>query len=151
MEEPLRQQGIDPASYDLTEAIKGGWDPKRVEIPAGTELKAAAPADPKYIPKWGAFEELDMDWYYRGNQIAPGWREVTEPLPIYEYTIRVEEKTPAVMSRVADQSQNAKAPAPPRAPDEPPKFQYWNPAGLGKPEQGRLIGYINPDGSFEPL
>jgi hypothetical protein len=122
--------------------MEGRARSKLVNIPHGRTLKAAGPEQLR-VAKWGAFEELDLG-YTRGNQLDPSWynKNATGPLPFYEYSIRVDNPTPAVMSKIADQ---------PGAPTRigPPKFQYYNPAGLGTPIRGRLIGYIHPDGKIE--
>jgi len=112
--------------------------PKLVRVPAGRTLYAAGPPD-KTTMRWGAFEEQDADWYQRGNQLDSEWytRDTDQPVPIYEYSITLTEATPAVMGKVSDQ---------PGAPSQigPAKFQYYNPAGFGRPIRGRFLGYWNP-------
>ncbi len=112
--------------------------PKLVTVPAGRVLHSAGPMS-KTSMVWGAFEELDADWYGRGNQLDPSWYAThgTAPVAIYEYHVTLTSPTPAVMSKVADQ---------PGAPLRigPPKFQYYNPAGFGTPARGRLLGHWAP-------
>jgi len=86
--------------------------------------------------RWGGFEELDADWYERGNQLEQDWYTISaaDPVEIYEYHTTIGRQTPAVMGKVADQPGAA-----PRI--GPPKFQYYNPTGLGRPERGRLLGH----------
>ncbi len=108
--------------------------PKIVTIPVGRVLHAAGPAD-KDSMVWGAFEELDADWYRRGNQLDPSWyaRHGTATASIFEYHVVLTKPTPAVMSKVVDQPGAA-------ARIGPLKFQYYNPAGFGPPVRGRLLG-----------
>ena len=116
--------------------------PKLVEVPVGRELFAAGPAG-KSRMDWGAFEENDFGWYFRGNQLDPSWYvgHGEHPTPIYEYRTTVEPETRAVMSKVAPQQGAPERP-------EPAKFQFYSPLGLGTPIQGRLLGYLQPDGTF---
>ena len=46
--------------------------PKLVTVPTGRSLYAVGPSD-KTAMRWGAFEELDADWYDSGNQLDPDW------------------------------------------------------------------------------
>jgi hypothetical protein len=112
--------------------------PRIVIIPAGRILHAAGPAG-KPTMVWGAFEEMDAEWYSRGNQLDPSWYTPpgTAPVPIYEYYITLTKPTPAVMSKVADQPGAATRIG-------PPKFQFYNPSGFGPPLQGRLLGKWKP-------
>ena len=116
--------------------------PKLVRIPAGRELFAAGPAS-KQSMEWGAFEELDVEWYLRGNQLDPSWYQAAEDgsVAIYQFAVVIASPTPAVMSKVADQPG-----APPRL--GPPKYQYYSPAGLGNPVKKHLLGHLRRDGSF---
>lgn len=118
-------------------AREGCIGPKLVQIPVGRRLYGAG-SELKATMEWGAFEELDLDWYLAGNQLVAEWylKARTPPISIYEYQVRVEVPTHAVMSKVADQ---------PGAPGRvgPMKFQYYNPAGLGDPIRGRVLGYLS--------
>ena len=118
--------------------------PKVVTIPAGRELYAAGPSN-KDRMEWGAFEENDIGWYLQGNQLDPIWYTAkrTDRTALYEYHVALRTPTVAVMSKVASQSG-----APLRG--EPSKFQFYSPLGLGKPTRGRLLGYLEIDGSFTP-
>ena len=108
--------------------------PKLVHIPAGRVLYAAGPAG-KPSMQWGAFEEGDLEWYQRGNQLDPTWyrQPGLPPVDMYEFSVTLTASAPAVMSKVADLTGLA-----PRI--GPSKFQYYNPAGLGLPQRGRLLG-----------
>jgi len=125
-------------------AKEGCVAPKLVVVPAGRALYAAGTAA-KRTMEWGAFEELDADWYLRGNQLDLDWyvRSTMERIPIYEYAVVLAAPTPAIMSKVADQ---------PGSPARrgPSKFQYFNPAGLGTPQRRRLLGYLRADGTLQP-
>lgn len=125
-------------------AREGCVAPKLVKIPAGRALYAVGPAT-KQTMQWGAFEEYDVGWYLQGNQLDPVWYMAVraERVAIYEYEVVLTEPTSAIMSKVADQ---------PGAPARqgPAKFQYYTPAGLGPPIRKRLLGYLQPDGSFLP-
>jgi hypothetical protein len=125
-------------------AKHGCIGPKLVTIPAGRALYAAGTAA-KDTMHWGAFEELDAEWYLQGNQLDPNWYvcRPAERVAIYEYEVVLTEPTLAVMSKVADQSG-----APGRK--GPAKFQYYNPAGFGALVQRRLLGYLLPDGTLVP-
>ena len=116
--------------------------PKLVTIPVGRALYAAGPAT-KSAMDWGAFEENDIGWYLQGNQLDPRWYLRGDRVPLYEFTVVVTQPTRAVMSKVATQSG-----APDR--DEPSKFQFYSPVGLGTPVRGRLLGYLDADGRFSP-
>jgi len=124
---------------------EGCATPRLVNVPEGRELYAAGP-DGKSRMDWGAFEENDLGWYFRGNQLDPSWysKSPQNRVPIYEYRIVVGAGVRAVMSKVASQRG---APARP----EPAKFQFYCPVGLGAPARGRLLGHIEPDGAFTPL
>lgn len=117
-------------------AKKGCRDPKIVTIPVGRKLYGAGP-ETKHTMEWGAFEELDSDWYLRGNQLNPHWyiKGSADKVAVFKYSVTIKEPTPAVMSKVVDQ------PAAPRRVG-PQKFQYYNPAGVGKPIRGRFLGYL---------
>ena len=121
---------------------QGCLAPKLITIPAGRALYAAGPAI-KQTMQWGAFEELDVEWYLQGNQLDPSWygADRRERVAIYEYEIVLTQPTPAVISKVADQRGAL-------ARQGPPKFQFYTPAGLGSPLRKRLLGYLEPDGSF---
>jgi hypothetical protein len=108
--------------------------PKLVHIPAGRVLYSAGPFD-KPSMQWGAFEEGDLEWYQRGNQLDPTWyrRPGLPAAEMYEFSITLSAPVPAVMSKVADIAGVA-----PRL--GPSKFQYYNPAGLGVPARGRVLG-----------
>lgn len=108
--------------------------PKLVHIPPGRVLYAAGP-DGKPSMQWGAFEEGDLEWYQRGNQLDPTWYRARglAPVQMYEYSVTISATMPAVMSKVADLSGLS-----PRI--GPSKFQYYNPAGLGAPVRGRSLG-----------
>jgi hypothetical protein len=117
--------------------IAACMEPKLVTVPAGRILYAAGPMG-KTSMLWGAFEELDADWYRRGNQLDPSWYgQGNEPVAIYEYRVTLARPIPAIMSKVADQPGVL-----PRI--GPPKFQYFNPAGFGRPIRGRLLGHWAP-------
>jgi len=117
-------------------AKTGCKDPKIVTIPVGRKLYGPGP-DKKHSMEWGAFEELDTDWYLRGNQSDPVWyiKSLLDQIAMFEYSVTIKEPTPAVMSKVVDQLG-----APRRV--GPQKFQYYNPCGLGKPIRGRFLGYL---------
>lgn len=119
--------------------------PKGVEIPEGRELFAAGP-EGKERMDWGAFEENDLGWYFRGNQLDPSWYagRPQERIPIYEYKAVVRTGVRAVMSKVTLQ---------PGAPErlEPAKFQFYSPMGLGVPVKGRLLGFLEPEGTYYPV
>jgi hypothetical protein len=117
--------------------------PKLVKIPAGRLLYAAGTVA-KESMQWGAFEELDVGWYLQGNQLDPAWYRNAERIAIYEYEVVLTEETPAIMSKVADQPN-----APPRV--GPAKYQFYSPAGLGRPVRKRLLGYLERDGSFRTV
>src|SRR5690242_11781224 len=108
-------------SPDVMNACIG---PKLVRLPAGRVLFSAGPVDKPMMP-WGAFEEGDLEWYQRGNQLDPTWyrRPPGPPVAMYEYTAAIMKETPAVMSKVSDLAGIA-----PRI--GPSKFQYYNPAGF---------------------
>jgi hypothetical protein len=107
---------------------------KLVTIPSGRVLYAAG-KDGKKTMFWGAFEEMNEDWYSRGNQLDHDWYKQPgkAPVPIFEYHVNIIKQTLAVMSKVMDQPGVA-----PRI--GPPKFQYYNPAGFGLPIKGRKLG-----------
>jgi len=115
---------------------------KLVTVPAGRELFAAGPLEKQWQKPpmvWGAFEEMDADWYRRGNQLDPSWYGARRgsPVLIYEYRVDIEKPTPAVMSYVKNLG-GAISPAWPR------KFQYYNPAGFRVPKLGRFLGKWAP-------
>jgi PIN domain len=125
-------------------ARQGCVAPKLVTIPAGRALYSAGLAT-KQMMEWGAYEEHDIEWYFVGNQLDPDWYVATqaERVAIYEYEVVLDNPTPAIMSKVADQ------PGAPPA-QGPAKFQYYTPAGLGPPVRKRLLGYLHRDGLFSP-
>jgi hypothetical protein len=118
-------------------AKDGCIGPKLVHVPAGRTLYGAG-SIAKLTMEWGAFEESDLDWYLCGNQLKAEWylQAQTPPIPIYEYRITLATPTPAVMSKVADQPGAA-------ARVGPMKFQYYNPAGFGRPVRGKLLGNLS--------
>ena len=117
-------------------AKEGCENPKIVTIPAGRTLYGAG-TKTKHSMEWGAFEELDADWYLQGNQLNPDWYTggLSDGIELYEYHVKITEPTPAVMSKVRDQSG-----APMRI--GPQKFQYYNPSGLGRPIRGKFLGEL---------
>lgn len=121
----------EPIPDWVKEAFLG---PKLVHIPAGRTLYAAGPLG-KTMMRWGGFEELDDDWYERGNQLDRDWytSDSTGRIAIYEYSITTARPTPAIMGKVADQPGASKRIG-------PAKFQYYSPIGLGEPKRGRLLG-----------
>ena len=118
-------------SPDVMNACIG---PKLVIVPAGRVLYSAGQLD-KPMMAWGAFEEGDLEWYQRGNQLDPTWyrRSPGPAVPMYEYTAALTKDVPAVMSKVADIAGVASRIG-------PSKFQYYNPAGFTPFRRGRLLG-----------
>ena len=136
----------EKTGWKIPDWVRNGcYAPKLVQIPEGRELYAAGP-DGKSRMDWGAFEENDIGWYFRGNQLDPSWytNHPGQRIPIYEYSTTIRAGVRAVMSKVAPQ-----AGAPARS--EPAKFQFYCPSGLGAPVKGRLLGHLEPDGAFTPV
>lgn len=135
------------ASNDEIKAFVSSPEPKFVQIPTGRTLYAAG-NDSKRDMKWGAFQELDTDWYQQGNQLAADWYKDREMLnkivPMFEYSVTLKEPVSAVMGYVGDQMGAPKSLVKPDSKKPLRKFQFFNPTGLGKSVRGRLLGYVVP-------
>jgi len=134
-------------SNDEIKAFVSSPEPKFVQIPTGRTLYAAG-NDSKRDMKWGAFQELDTDWYQQGNQLAADWYKDREMLnkivPMFEYSVTLKEPVSAVMGYVGDQMGAPKSLVKPDSKKPLRKFQFFNPTGLGKSVRGRLLGYVVP-------
>ena len=120
----------------LPDVLSACIAPKLVWMPAGRVLYSAGPLN-KPTMQWGAFEEGDLEWYQRGNQLDATWyrRPGTPPVEMFEFTVEIpaDVQVPAVMSKVADIGGVA-------ARIGPSKFQYFNPAGFAPMRRGRCLG-----------
>lgn len=93
----------DPST--INQIIAGGTGWKMVRIPKGRILYAIGETGKTNI-YWGAFEEVDLDWYVMGNQVDffNWWvKRKTSPVKLTLYEIEITTPTKLPMSKFAPQ------------------------------------------------